>query len=200
MVPAIPAWLSVDELLSRLESALGDRYEIIRLVGEGGMARVYLAQDLRHGRQVALKMLRPEIGAAVVGTDRFLREIRIIAGLQHPNILPLFDSGAAPRAGTGADGLWFVMPYVEGESLRARLGARAAFPSRKCSASAGTSPARSTTRTPAAWCTATSSRRTFCSPTDMRSWPISALPGRWTWPDPRAAPPQSGSPWELLRT
>ena len=120
MVPAIPAWLSVDELLSRLESALGDRYEIIRLVGEGGMARVYLAQDLRHGRQVALKMLRPEIGAAV-GTDRFLREIRIIAGLQHPNILPLFDSGAAPRAGTGAEGLWFVMPYVEGESLRARL-------------------------------------------------------------------------------
>jgi serine/threonine-protein kinase len=110
----------VDELLSRLESALADRYEITRLVGEGGMARVYLAQDLRHGRQVALKVLRPEIGAAL-GSDRFLREIRIIAGLQHPNILPLFDSGAAPRSATGPDGLWFVMPYVEGESLRARI-------------------------------------------------------------------------------
>jgi tetratricopeptide (TPR) repeat protein len=110
----------VDELLSRLDTTLGDRYAIVRLVGEGGMARVYLAQDLRHARSVALKVLRPEIGAAL-GVDRFLREIRIVAGLQHPNILPLFDSGAAPRAETGVDGLWFVMPYVEGESLRARL-------------------------------------------------------------------------------
>ncbi len=84
------------------------------------MARVYLAQDLRHGRQVALKVLRPEIGAAL-GIERFLREIRIVAGLQHPNILPLFDSGATAQSGTGADGLWFVMPFVRGESLRARL-------------------------------------------------------------------------------
>jgi tetratricopeptide (TPR) repeat protein len=110
----------VDELLSQLESALADRYQVVRLVGEGGMARVYLAQDLRHARQVALKVLRPEVGAAV-GSDRFLREIRIIAGLQHPNILPLFDSGSTPRPGPGPDGLWFVMPYVEGESLRARI-------------------------------------------------------------------------------
>jgi eukaryotic-like serine/threonine-protein kinase len=110
----------VDELLSRLETSLGDRYEIVRLVGEGGMARVYLAQDLRHARQVALKVLRAEIGATL-GAERFLREIRIVAGLQHPNILPLFDSGAASRAETGVEGLWFVMPYVQGESLRSRL-------------------------------------------------------------------------------
>jgi len=84
------------------------------------MARVYLAQDLRHARQVALKVLRAEIGATL-GAERFLREIRIVAGLQHPNILPLFDSGAASRAETGVEGLWFVMPYVQGESLRARL-------------------------------------------------------------------------------
>ena len=120
MLPAFPAWRSVDQLRSRLESALADRYQVTRLIGEGGMARVYLAQDLRHGRQVALKVLRPEIGAAV-GTDRFLREIRIIAGLQHPNILPLFDSGAAPQTGASPEALWFVMPYVQGESLRARI-------------------------------------------------------------------------------
>jgi tetratricopeptide (TPR) repeat protein len=117
----------VDELLPRLETALGERYEIVRLVGEGGMARVYLAQDLRHGRQVALKVLRPEIGASL-GSERFLREIRIVAGLQHPNILPLFDSGATAQSGTGADGLWFVMPYVQGESLRARLLREARLP------------------------------------------------------------------------
>src|SRR5690242_11781273 len=91
------------------------------------MARVYLAQDLRHGRQVALKVLRPEIGATL-GAERFLREIRIIAGLQHPNILPLFDSGATTRGESGVDGLWFVMPYVQGESLRARLQREGALP------------------------------------------------------------------------
>jgi tetratricopeptide (TPR) repeat protein len=117
----------VDETLSRLVATLGDRYEVIRLVGEGGMARVYLAQDLRHARQVALKVLRPEIGATL-GADRFLREIRIIAGLQHPNILPLFDSGATSRGESGVDGLWFVMPYVQGESLRARLQREGGLP------------------------------------------------------------------------
>jgi tetratricopeptide (TPR) repeat protein len=110
----------VDDLLARLRTALGDRYEIVRLIGEGGMARVYLARDLRHERQVALKVLRPEIGASV-GADRFLREIRIVAGLQHPNILPLFDSGAAGAAGAGTELLWYVMPYIQGESLRAKL-------------------------------------------------------------------------------
>jgi serine/threonine-protein kinase len=110
----------VDDIVSRLRTALGDRYEILRLIGEGGMARVYLARDLRHERLVALKVLRPELGASL-GADRFLREIRIVAGLQHPNVLPLFDSGAARQAGDGTELLWYVMPYVEGESLRAKL-------------------------------------------------------------------------------
>ena len=73
------------------------------------MARVYLARDLRHERQVALKVLRPEVGANL-GADRFLREIRIVAGLQHPNVLPLFDSGAAASTLPGAELLWYVMP------------------------------------------------------------------------------------------
>ena len=110
----------MDDLLSKLETGLADRYQILRLIGEGGMARVYLARDLRHQREVALKVLRPEI-AASLGADRFLREIRIVANLQHPNVLPLFDSGAAGLSGSGAELLWYVMPYVEGESLRAKL-------------------------------------------------------------------------------
>ena len=98
----------------RLNAALEDRYVIERELGEGGMAAVYLAKDLRHNRGVALKVLKPEL-AAVVGAERFLAEIETTASLQHPNILPLFDSGEA-------DGLLFyVMPYVEGESLRDRL-------------------------------------------------------------------------------
>ena len=98
----------------QLNTALAGRYAIDRLVGEGGMATVYLARDVRHNRKVALKVLKPDLGA-VVGVDRFLAEIQVTANLQHPNLLPLFDSGAA-------DGLLFyVMPYIEGESLRARL-------------------------------------------------------------------------------
>src|SRR5690242_10915465 len=93
-----------------LESALSDRYTIERELGAGGMATVYLATDLKHHRRVALKVLRPELGA-VIGPERFLSEIRVTANLQHPHLLPLFDSGEA-------DGLLFyVMPYVEGESL-----------------------------------------------------------------------------------
>jgi Tol biopolymer transport system component len=100
--------------ISALNSALGSRYRIERKIGEGGMATVYLADDLRHERKVALKVLRPEL-AAVVGAERFLAEIKTTATLHHPNILPLFDSGEA-------DGfLYFVMPYVEGETLRARI-------------------------------------------------------------------------------
>ena len=99
---------------ARLVSALADRYTIEHELGAGGMATVYLAQDLKHHRLVAIKVLRPEL-AAVIGADRFLSEIRTTANLQHPHILPLFDSGAA-------DGfLYYVMPYVEGESLRDRL-------------------------------------------------------------------------------
>ncbi|MEX2284135.1 MAG: protein kinase [Gemmatimonadota bacterium] len=100
--------------LTKLQSALADRYTVVREIGAGGMATVFLARDVRHERQVALKLLKPELGA-ILGADRFLSEIRVTANLQHPHLLPLFDSGEA-------DGLLFyVMPYVEGESLRARL-------------------------------------------------------------------------------
>jgi hypothetical protein len=99
---------------SRLTAALQGRYRIERELGEGGMATVYLAEDVRHERKVALKVLRPEL-AAVLGAERFLAEIKTTANLQHPHILPLFDSGTA-------DGfLYYVMPYIEGESLRERL-------------------------------------------------------------------------------
>ncbi|HEY8256713.1 MAG TPA: protein kinase [Gemmatimonadales bacterium] len=100
--------------LDRLRAALVDRYEVDREVGRGGMAIVYLARDLRHDRDVAIKVLKPEFATAVPA-ERFLREIRIVAQLKHPYILPLFDSG-------DADGvLYYVMPYVQGQSLRARL-------------------------------------------------------------------------------
>jgi serine/threonine-protein kinase len=98
----------------RLRAALADRYTVERELGQGGMATVYLAHDLRHGRPVALKVLRPEL-AAVIGAERFLTEIRTTAALQHPHILPLHDSGEADSF------LYYVMPFVDGESLRARL-------------------------------------------------------------------------------
>jgi len=100
--------------ITRLNSALEGRYRIERQLGEGGMATVYLARDLKHNRNVALKVLKPEL-AAVVGAERFLAEIETTANLQHPHILPLFDSGEADSF------LFYVMPYVEGESLRERL-------------------------------------------------------------------------------
>jgi len=99
---------------SSLVTALANRYRIERELGQGGMATVYLAEDLRHDRKVAIKVLRPEL-AAVIGAERFLREIKTIATLQHPHILGLIDSGEAN--GTA----WYVMPFVEGESLRDRL-------------------------------------------------------------------------------
>ncbi len=102
------------EQIDRLKAALAGRYEIESQIGEGGMATVYLAHDVRHERQVALKVLRPDLAAAL-GPERFTREIRIAAQLQHPHVLPLHDSGEA-------DGfLYYVMPYVRGESLRDRL-------------------------------------------------------------------------------
>ena len=105
----------------QLNTALAGRHTIERLVGEGGMATVYLARDVRHNRRVALKVLKADLGA-VVGVERFLSEIEVTANLQHPNLLPLFDSGAM-------DGLLFyVMPYVEGESLRARLDRKKQLP------------------------------------------------------------------------
>ena len=102
------------DTLPRLRDALAGRYVIERQVGAGGMARVYVADDLRHHRKVAIKVLKPEL-TAEFGAERFLREIETSANLRHPHILPLFDSGD-----TG-ESLFFVMPYVEGESLRARL-------------------------------------------------------------------------------
>jgi serine/threonine-protein kinase len=107
--------------LDRLKTLLRERYAIERELGSGGMATVYLAEDLRHHRKVAVKVLRPEI-AASLGSERFFREIEVAARLQHPHILPLLDSGEG-------DGLyWFVMPYVAGESLRDRLAREGELP------------------------------------------------------------------------
>jgi Tol biopolymer transport system component len=102
------------DVLAQLASALKERYAVDREIGRGGMATVYLARDVRHNRKVALKVLNPELGA-VLGVERFLSEIQVTANLQHPNLLPLFDSGEAEGL------LFYVMPYIEGESLRAQL-------------------------------------------------------------------------------
>jgi serine/threonine-protein kinase len=105
----------------RLKNALADRYELLDQLGEGGMATVYLAQDLKHNRKVAVKVLKPEL-AAVVGADRFLTEIETTANLQHPHILALYDSGEADSF------LFYVMPYVEGETLGQRLARERQLP------------------------------------------------------------------------
>jgi eukaryotic-like serine/threonine-protein kinase len=122
------------DLVTRLQTALADRYRLDREIGAGGMATVFLAHDLRHNRRVAVKVLRPEL-AAVIGAERFLAEIQLTANLQHPHILPLFDSGEAV-AGRGsrvagdeletrdsgpATFLYYVMPFIEGETLRDRI-------------------------------------------------------------------------------
>jgi eukaryotic-like serine/threonine-protein kinase len=104
----------------RLESALSDRYRIERQLGAGGMATVYLAEDLKHDRKVAIKVLKPEL-AAVLGADRFVVEIKTTAALSHPHILPLFDSGTA-------DGfLYYVMPFIKGETIREKLNRETQF-------------------------------------------------------------------------
>ncbi len=111
---------SPPEAFSRLSAALSDRYRIERELGQGGMATVYLARDVRHDRDVAIKVLRPEL-AAVLGAERFVVEIKTTAKLQHPHILPLFDSGTA-------DGfLYYVMPYIEGETIREKLNRETQF-------------------------------------------------------------------------
>ncbi len=109
------------DILDRLRSALADRYAIEDEIGAGGMATVYLAEDLKHHRKVAVKVLRPEL-AATLGPERFLREIEVAAQLQHPHILPLHDSGEAEGF------LYYVMPYVEGHSLRERLAREGELP------------------------------------------------------------------------
>jgi serine/threonine protein kinase len=111
----------MDQVLAGLQSALDGRYVFERELGRGGMATVYLAQDVKHARPVALKVLHPEL-AATLGPERFLREIRLTAQLQHPHILPVHDSGEA------AGQLWYTMPYVEGESLRDRLSREKQLP------------------------------------------------------------------------
>jgi serine/threonine-protein kinase len=111
---ALAEEIRLSDAISRLTTALADRYRVERELGAGGMATVYLAEDLKHHRRVAIKVLRPEL-AAVIGAERFLREIETIAGLQHPHILGLIDSGEVN--GTA----YYVMPFVEGESLRDRL-------------------------------------------------------------------------------
>ena len=109
------------EKFEALASALADRYTIERELGAGGMATVYLAQDVKHDRKVAVKVLRPEL-AAVLGTERFLQEIKITAGLNHPHILPLLDSGIAEEQPSDCPPvrpsvfLYYVMPHVEGET------------------------------------------------------------------------------------
>src|SRR5678816_4444097 len=104
----------MSDVLTRLSDALHSKYRLGHEVGVGGMATVYLAHDLRHERDVAIKVLHPDLAAAL-GAERFLAEIKTTAKLQHPHILPLLDSGEAGGL------LYYVMPYVAGESLRTRL-------------------------------------------------------------------------------
>ena len=111
----------MSDAITRLNTALEGRYRIERQIGEGGMATVFLADDLKHERKVALKVLKPEL-AAVVGAERFLTEIKTTANLHHPHILPLFDSGEADSF------LFYVMPYVDGETLRHRIDREKALP------------------------------------------------------------------------
>ncbi len=110
-------------LQETVAEALADRYDVERLLGEGGMASVFLAHEKKHGRRVVIKVLKPQI-AARYGVDRFLREVRIAARLAHPHILGLIDSGEARGL------LYYVMPYVEGETLRQRLDRAGPLPIR----------------------------------------------------------------------
>src|SRR5688500_18809116 len=117
--PASGWW--VMDTLEQLRLGLAERFDVERQIGQGGMATVYLARERKHGRYVALKVLLPELGV-VLGKDRFLKEIQLTATLQHPNILPLFDSGEVGGL------LYYTMPFVEGESLRARLSREREIP------------------------------------------------------------------------
>jgi serine/threonine-protein kinase len=103
-----------------LSTALADRYRLERELGTGGMATVYLAEDVKHDRKVAIKVLKPEL-AAVLGAERFVVEIKTTASLQHPHILPLFDSGETNGQ------LYYVMPYLQGETVRERLNRETQF-------------------------------------------------------------------------
>src|SRR5207245_5833000 len=128
------------EAFDRLRAALADSYTLERELGAGGMATVYLARDVRHNRNVAIKVMHPEL-ALRIGAQRFLKEIETTANLQHPNILPLFDSGQV--GGT----VFYVMPYVQGESLRHRLNRETQLPVERRSGSPAKSRRGSTTPT-----------------------------------------------------
>ena len=156
---------------ARISGALSGQYRLEHEIGAGGMATVYLAEDLRHDRRVALKVLRPEL-AAVIGAERFLAEIKLTANLQHPHILPLFDSGEADCF------LYYVMPFVEGEIAAgpAQPGEAAAGGRRGADRERG-GLARWTTPTGTGWSTGTSSRRTSCCTTAGRWWRTSG--SRW---------------------
>src|SRR5919112_3621643 len=116
----------MSDIPSALAAGLADRYVLEREVGSGGMATVYLARDVRHKRAVALKVVRPELTGAQ-GVERFLREIELAARLQHPHILPVFDSGVVAQD-TRDPTPYFVMPFVEGETLRQRLQRESRLP------------------------------------------------------------------------
>jgi serine/threonine protein kinase len=117
----------VADVLDQLKQAIADHYAIERELGRGGMATVYLAEDLKHRRQVAIKVFSPEL-AASMGTERFLREVEVTANLNHPHILPLYDSGQAHGSDMTGSLLYYVMPYVAGESLRERLNREVQLP------------------------------------------------------------------------
>ena len=150
------------ELQQRLQAALGDTYRILRELGGGGMSRVFLAEEIRLGRQVVIKVLPPEMGAAV-NVERFEREIQLAARLQHPHIVPLLT------AGPSGDLLYYVMPFIAGESLREQAGPRG----RAAGGGGGADPARGRGRArlrprATASSTATSSPTTCCSPAATR--------------------------------
>jgi serine/threonine-protein kinase len=113
----------MESLTDAVSRALAPRYLVERQIGQGGMATVFLARDTKHERHVAIKVLSPELAQAI-GSDRFLREIEVVAGLNHPHILPLHDSGAEEGL------LYYVMPYVKGGSLRARIDRNGPLPER----------------------------------------------------------------------
>ena len=168
------------DTFARLTDGLADRYRIERELGPGGMATVYLAQDLKHRRKVALKVLRPEL-AAIIGAERFLKEIEVTANLQHPHILPLYDSGEAdgPSSTTSCR-------TSKGESLRDRLTREKQLGvERGGDARARGGRRRSSSPIATAWSIATSSRRTSCSRTVRRWWRTSGSRS----PCPRPAAP-----------
>ena len=165
------------DLQAQLQSGLAGQYTLERELGRGGMATVFLAQDLKHKRPVAFKVLRPEL-AHSLGPERFHREIEIAARLQHPHILTVHDSGET------AAQLWFTMPFVEGESLRDRLGASGSCRWRTRSGSRARRPRRSSTPT------STGSIHRDIKPENLlltrtatRWWPISGSRGRWAGGD-----------------